>query len=70
MDVRHADNNLDRLEFEVGFTAGFSKALVSSYRKKMQFIRGLRMMSGTSTRGNPSTTKSSKENEVISDRCA
>jgi len=39
MNVRHTDRKLERLETDRGYTAGFGKDVVSSYRRKMQFIR-------------------------------
>jgi|ERR1035441_1496467 proteic killer suppression protein len=39
MDIDFRDENLDRLETETGFTAGFEKAIVKGYRKRMQAIR-------------------------------
>ena len=39
MDVRFADDDLDRLETDDGFNAGFDAAVVRKYRKTMQLIR-------------------------------
>lgn len=39
MEVKSKDVDLDRLETEARFTAGHSAAVVSAYRKRMQFIR-------------------------------
>lgn len=39
MDVSFADKDLDRLETDVGFTAGFSRAVVTAFRKRIQMIR-------------------------------
>ena len=39
MDVYFADDDLDRLEVEAGFTAGRSPAIVKAFRKRMQMIR-------------------------------
>ncbi|MEO8498939.1 MAG: type II toxin-antitoxin system RelE/ParE family toxin [Planctomycetota bacterium] len=39
MDVRFADSDLDRLETEAGFNAGFDVAIVRKFRKTMQLIR-------------------------------
>jgi len=39
MDIDFRDENLDRLETEADFTAGFDKAIVKGYRKRMQAIR-------------------------------
>jgi proteic killer suppression protein len=39
MDIDFRDANLDRLETETCFTAGFDKAIVKGYRKRMQAIR-------------------------------
>ena len=42
MDVEFDDDDLDRLETDANFTAGFSQDIVRSYRKKMQQIRASR----------------------------
>jgi proteic killer suppression protein len=42
MDVEFDDDDLDRLETDANFTAGFSQEIVRSYRKKMQQIRASR----------------------------
>ncbi len=39
MNVRIDDDDLDRLEIDPRFTNGLSDAVVTSYRRKMQFIR-------------------------------
>lgn len=39
MDVEFDDEDLDRLEIDASFTAGFSQEIVSAYRKRMQQIR-------------------------------
>jgi proteic killer suppression protein len=39
MDVRFKDPQLDRLETDPKFDAGFSQAVVTAYRKRMQVIR-------------------------------
>ena len=39
MLVRHADADLERLEMDPAFTAGFGGAVVKAFRKRMQFIR-------------------------------
>jgi toxin HigB-1 len=39
MDVEFDDEDLDRLEVDASFTAGFSQEIVSAYRKRMQQIR-------------------------------
>jgi len=39
MDVRFEDDDLDRLETDAGFNAGFDAAIVRSFRKTMQLIR-------------------------------
>lgn len=39
MDVEFDDNDLDRLETEAQFTAGYSQEVVRAYRKRMQQIR-------------------------------
>lgn len=39
MEVEFEDNNLARLEAEVSFDAGFSRAIVKAFRKRMQLIR-------------------------------
>jgi len=39
MDVRFADDDLDRLETEGEFNARFDRAIVRKYRKVMQLIR-------------------------------
>ena len=39
MDVRFADERLDRLETDPRYTAGFSQAVVRAFRKCMQVIR-------------------------------
>ena len=39
MDVEFANQDLDRLEADLDFNAGFSSAVVRVYRKRMQMIR-------------------------------
>jgi proteic killer suppression protein len=39
MDVEFDDDNLDRLETDAQFTAGYSQEIVRAYRKRMQQIR-------------------------------
>ena len=39
MDVEFADQELDRLETDLDFNAGFSSAVVRVYRKRIQMIR-------------------------------
>lgn len=39
MDVEFADDDLDRLETDASFNAGFSRDIVRSFRKLMQAIR-------------------------------
>lgn len=39
MDVEFANQDLDRLETDLDFNAGFSSAVVRVYRKRMQMIR-------------------------------
>jgi len=39
MEVEFADDDLDRLETELQFTAGFGKEVVRGFRKAMQVIR-------------------------------
>jgi proteic killer suppression protein len=39
MDVRFADDELDRLETDEDFNAGFEVAIVRKFRKTMQLIR-------------------------------
>ena len=39
MDVRFGDNDLERLDSDGSFTAGFSPSVVSAFRKRMQTIR-------------------------------
>jgi len=39
MDVRFANGDLDRLETDPDFNAGFDVAIVRKYRKTMQLIR-------------------------------
>jgi toxin HigB-1 len=39
MEVEFADDDLDRLETELLFTAGFGKDVVRGFRKAMQVIR-------------------------------
>lgn len=39
MEVEFDDDNLDRLETDVKFTAGHSQEVVRAYRKRMQQIR-------------------------------
>lgn len=40
VDVRFEDDDLDRLETDPSFTGGYAAPLITSFRKKMQFIRG------------------------------
>jgi proteic killer suppression protein len=39
MEVRFQDERLDRLETDPRYDAGFSQAVVSAYRKRIQVIR-------------------------------
>ncbi len=39
MKVRHAKADLERLEREAGFTAGYSEDVVTPFRRRMQQIR-------------------------------
>jgi proteic killer suppression protein len=39
MEIEFRDEDLDRLETEADFTAGFDKAIVKAFRKRMQVIR-------------------------------
>jgi len=39
MEVEFDDDELDRLETDVGFTAGFSEAIVRGYRKALWGLR-------------------------------
>lgn len=39
VEVRFKDDRLDRLETDPGYSAGFSQAVVSAFRKRMQQIR-------------------------------
>ncbi|MBI4320652.1 MAG: type II toxin-antitoxin system RelE/ParE family toxin [Chloroflexi bacterium] len=39
MEVRFLDDKLDRLETDTSYAAGFSRAIVTVFRKRMQFIR-------------------------------
>ena len=39
MDVEFANQELDRLETDLGFNAGFSPAVVRAFRQRMQMIR-------------------------------
>src|SRR4051812_31249057 len=40
MDVRFDDSDLERLETDDSFTAGFGAPVVKAFRKRLQFIRG------------------------------
>jgi proteic killer suppression protein len=40
MDVAFEDNDLDRLERDATFDAGYSSAIVKALRKRLQFMRG------------------------------
>lgn len=42
MDAEFDDHDLDRLETDASFNAGFSQEVVRAYRKKMQQIRAFR----------------------------
>lgn len=42
MEVEFDDDDLDRLETDPQFTAGFSQEVVRMYRKRMQQIRAFR----------------------------
>lgn len=42
MEVEFDDNELDRLEIDPQFTAGYSQEIVRAYRRRMQQIRGFR----------------------------
>lgn len=39
MEVEFTDENLDRLETDADFTAGYSAAIVKAFRRRMQAIR-------------------------------
>ncbi|MCV0424684.1 MAG: type II toxin-antitoxin system RelE/ParE family toxin [Roseibium sp.] len=39
MDVEFADDNLDRLETDARYSAGFDQAIVKGFRRRMQNIR-------------------------------
>jgi proteic killer suppression protein len=39
MEIAFADEDLDRLETDPAFTAGFGQAVVKAYRKRIQQIR-------------------------------
>ena len=39
MDVEHADSDLERLEADPSFDAGYGSALVKVFRKRLQLIR-------------------------------
>lgn len=41
MEVAFADDDLDRLETDKAFTAGFSHVIVSAYRKQLWYIRSV-----------------------------
>jgi proteic killer suppression protein len=42
MEVEFDDDDLDRLETDAQFTAGFSQEIVRAFRKRMQQIRAFR----------------------------
>lgn len=42
MEVEFDDDDLDRLETDAQFTAGFAQEIVRAYRKRMQQIRAFR----------------------------
>ena len=39
MEVTFRDSSLDQLEVDSGFDAGFTRAVVRAFRKRMQYIR-------------------------------
>lgn len=39
MEIEFQDGNLDRLETDAEFNAGYAKEIVKAYRKRMQAIR-------------------------------
>lgn len=39
MEVEFANNDCNRLETDLSFNAGFSRAIVKAYRKRLQAIR-------------------------------
>lgn len=39
MEIEFATDELDRLEIEVGFYAGYPDSIVKAYRKRIQMIR-------------------------------
>lgn len=39
MDVRFVNDDLDKLERNKGFDGGFSRAIVTAFRKRMRIIR-------------------------------
>lgn len=42
MDVEFDDDDLDRLETDAQYTAGYSQEVVRAYRKRMQQVRAFR----------------------------
>ena len=42
MEVEFDDDNLDRLETDAQYTAGYSQEIVRAFRKRMQQIRAFR----------------------------
>ena len=42
MNVSFADRDLQRLEIDVAFAAGYSRSVVKAFRKRMQLIRAAR----------------------------
>lgn len=39
MEVEYSDDDLDRLETDIGFNAGFAREIVQGFRKRIQIIR-------------------------------
>jgi len=40
MEVEFKNDALDKLETDINFNGGYSQAIVSMFRRRMQFIRG------------------------------
>jgi len=72
MDVRFEDSMLDRLETDPKYDAGFSQAIVTAYRHRMQIIRaapdervfyGLKSLHFEKLKGNRSSQHSMRLNK-------
>lgn len=68
MEIEYRNEDLDRLETDRDFTAGFSRDLVKAFRKRIQAIRAA-VDERTFTRSEEIILKNSKANAHTSIQC-